>query len=132
MNRILKSGFVVILIASLLPLAGCFGLGETPDLARSFFQMIADGDMEGAYDSTGDMFKEYTSYDDFVVLSEPAELASYLDFQSSGFEYSTEDGYTIQTLTGDWYDTDGYYYPLEVYFVEVDDEWTLVGFYFTE
>ncbi len=132
MSKIFKTGLVAVLVSGLLFVSGCFGLGETGDIAREFFQMIADGQVEEAYEFTGDAFKDYTSYDEFVELVDLAELDTYIDFQSSGFEYSEEDGYTIQTLIGNWYDSYGYYYPIEVYFMEVGDEWKLVGFYFTE
>jgi len=125
MKKIIVSGLVI----GLLAISGC-GASETADLTRDFFQQVANDQLEDAYAMTSDVFQSYTDYNTFSESVYTYELDTYVDFEANGFESTIEDGVTLQTLTGDWSDSYGYTWPIEVYWAEEDGVWLMDGFYF--
>lgn len=105
---------------------------ETEAVTDEFFELIAGGYWEEAYEFTGDEFKEYTSYDVFAETIVLDGLDLYLDFVGTSYEEQIVGDTIEHTLYGMWFDVDDYYYDMEVYLSKVGEEgaWELVGFYF--
>ena len=128
----MKKIIVSLLVPGLLFASGCFGTGELADGTREFFEMVADGQYEDAYAYTSVYVRESYTYEDFLFLIDDTALYEYDDFNTSGFDYSSENGFTEEILYGEWCDIYGYCYNMEVYWIQINDEWQFDGFYFTE
>ncbi len=133
MKNIAKKAIIGVLLLSVLVFSGCMEtLKETEAMTDGFFQLIADGYDELAYDLTAPEFQAITTYVDFVDLILADYLYTYIDFDANSVEEWTDGTYEYRTISGDFIDDTGTW-PMEVYWIEgVYHDWEVYGFRFVE
>ncbi len=133
MNNFAKKAVVGVLLVSTFFLMGCTEtMKETETMTDAFFQLIADGYDDAAYNMTSPEFQAVTTYEDFVNLILEDYLYTYQDFDANSIEIWNDGTYDYRTLGGNFIDDTGVW-PMEVYWIEgVYHEWEVYGFRFVD
>ncbi|EKD64155.1 MAG: hypothetical protein ACD_51C00061G0002 [uncultured bacterium] len=120
---------VVIIIGGVFMVKGCLSaINSTEADTKAFFQSVIDEGSQVAYDKTSDYFKEATTFEDFDAFVQSSGVLDYVDFQSTGYEVSTYDGVATKTINGTMMFNDGTSIDMYCDWVQVGEEWKVLGF----
>lgn len=121
----------VLLTTTVLLFTGCQGQDETEQVSQAYFEQVAQGDLQGAYDATSQDFKDVTPYTDFEAFMTQNQMDLYTGFESSSYGFDTTDGVKTRYVTGDMSFSDGVVAPVRIDWVYEEDLWKLLAFEFT-
>jgi hypothetical protein len=116
---------VIVLVVIVIGIVGfVFYLTSGPvKSADNFFSLIKNGDLNGAYESTSEQFKQNTTAEQFKSF---LESSSIINFNSSFWSSRSVDQ-NGATLTGSFKTKDDKTIPLEVSLVKENGQWKILS-----
>lgn len=132
MSRLTRLFTGVFLFVSLFLFSGCQGMDETEALSQAYFEQVAQGDIQGAYDATSMDFKSVTTYADFESFMTQNKMDLYTGFESTSYGFDTANGVKTRYVTGDMSFSDGVVAPVRIDWIHEEELWKLLAFEFID